>query len=160
LAKEGNSQAFKFNKPNIAGYDYSFSGLKTSFLYLLRDEIKKNPNFVAENKADLCASLQDAIVDVLMKILLKASIELKISEVTLAGGVSANSGLRQAFLDYGAKYNWQVYIPPFALTTDNAAMVAVTGYFKYLNKDFSSFADVPYARNAPITRPEGRAVKF
>jgi N6-L-threonylcarbamoyladenine synthase len=127
LAKEGNPKAFKLNKPNIAGYDYSFSGLKTSFLYLLRDEMKKNPNFIAENQADLCASLQDAIVDTLMKKLLKAASELKINEVTIAGGVSANSGLRQAFLDYGEKYNWEVYIPPFAFTTDNAAMVAITG---------------------------------
>ena len=146
LAKDGNPTAFKLNKPNIAGYDYSFSGLKTSFLYLLRDEIKKNPDFVAENQADLCASLQATIVDTLMRKVLKASKELNINELTLAGGVSANSGLRQAFLDYGVKYKWNVYIPPFAFTTDNAAMVAMTGYFKYLNKDFSSYTDVPYAR--------------
>jgi len=146
LAKEGNPKAFKLNKPNIADYDYSFSGLKTSFLYLLRDEIKKNPDFIAENQADLCASLQATIIDILMKKLLKAATDLKISQVAVAGGVSANSGLRQAFHDYGKKYDWQIYIPPFAFTIDNAAMVAISGYFKYLNNDFSNLTDTPYAR--------------
>jgi N6-L-threonylcarbamoyladenine synthase len=146
LAKEGNPKAFKLNKPNIAGYDYSFSGLKTSFLYLLRDETKKNPDFIADNQADLCASLQATIIDILMNKLLKAATDLKINQVAVAGGVSANSGLRQAFCDYGEKYGWEIYIPLFAFTTDNAAMIAITGYFKYLNKDFSTFDDVPYAR--------------
>ena len=146
LAKEGNSKAFKLSKPNIAGYDYSFSGLKTSFLYLLRDEVKKNPDFIAENQADLCASLQTTIIDILMDKVLKAATDLNINQVAVAGGVSANSGLRQAFCDYGEKYKWEIYIPPFAFTTDNAAMIAITGYFKYLNKDFSNFTDVPYAR--------------
>ena len=146
LAKEGNPKAFKLNKPQISGYDYSFSGLKTSFLYLLRDEIKKNPDFVQENTADLCASLQATIIEILMKKLLKAAEELNIRQVAVAGGVSANSGLRNAFHDYAQKYGWEIFIPPFAFTTDNAAMIAITGYYKYLRGEFSSLEDVPYAR--------------
>lgn len=146
LAKEGNPKAFTFNKPQIPDYNYSFSGLKTSFLYLLRDKVKENPNFVAENLNDLCASLQATVVEVLMTKLKKAAIELKIRQVAVAGGVSANSALREAFYDYGKKYNWEVYIPPFAFTTDNAAMIAITGYFKYLNADFCSLEEVPFAR--------------
>jgi len=146
LAKEGNPKAFTFNKPQIPGYNYSFSGLKTSFLYLLRDKIKENPNFVEENMNDLCASLQATVVDVLMNKLRKAASELNIRQVAVAGGVSANSALRQAFHDYGVKYNWEVYIPPFAFTTDNAAMIAITGYFKYQHNDFCSIEEVPFAR--------------
>jgi len=146
LAKEGNPKAFTFNKPQISGYNYSFSGLKTSFLYLLRDKIKENPNFVEENMNDLCASLQATVVDVLMNKLRKAASELNIRQVAVAGGVSANSALRQAFHDYGVKYNWEVYIPPFAFTTDNAAMIAITGYFKYQHNDFCSIEEVPFAR--------------
>jgi len=146
LAKEGNPKAFTFNKPQIPGYNYSFSGLKTSFLYLLRDKIKENPNFVEENLNDLCASLQATVVDVLMNKLRKAASELNIRQVAVAGGVSANSALRQAFHDYGVKYNWEVYIPPFAFTTDNAAMIAITGYFKYQHNDFCSIEEVPFAR--------------
>ena len=146
LAKEGNPKAFLFNKPQIPDYNYSFSGLKTSFLYLLRDKIKENPNFVEENLNDLCASLQATVVDVLMNKLKKAATDLKIRQVAVAGGVSANSALRQAFHDYGAKYGWEVYIPPFAFTTDNAAMIAITGYFKYLKNDFCSIEEVPFAR--------------
>ena len=146
LAKEGNPKAFKLNKPQIKGYDYSFSGLKTSFLYLLRDEILKNPDFVQENMADLCASLQATIIEILMKKLLKAAQELNIKQVAVAGGVSANSGLRQAFHHYAEKYGWEIFIPPFAFTTDNAAMIAITGYYKYMRGEFSSLEDVPYAR--------------
>ncbi len=146
LAKEGNPKAFKLNKPQINGYDYSFSGLKTSFLYLLRDEIKGNPNFVSENLNDLCASLQATVIDILMNKLLKASQDLGIKQVAIAGGVSANSALRQAFHDYAARYNWEVYIPPFSFTTDNAAMIAITGYFKYLNKEYCGLDETPYAR--------------
>lgn len=146
LAKEGNPSAFKFSKPQLQGYDYSFSGLKTSFLYLLRDEVKKNPDFVAENRNDLCASLQATVIDILMNKLQKAAKDYKINQVAVAGGVSANSALRQAFIDYGKKYDWEVYIPPFSYTTDNAAMIAVTGYFKYKNNEFSSISEVPYAR--------------
>lgn len=146
LAKLGNADRFQFNKPNIAGYDYSFSGLKTSFLYFLRDELKDNPNFIEENKEDLCASLQKTIVDVLMNKLLKASKELKIKEIAVAGGVSANSGLRAAFEDYSKRYGWKIHIPKFAYTTDNAAMVAITGYYKYLDGEFCGMDVAPYAR--------------
>lgn len=146
LAKEGDSGRFKFNKPQIQGYDYSFSGLKTSFLYLVRDELKNNPNFIEENLNDLCASLQKTVVDILMNKLKKAADDLGIKELAVAGGVSANSALRQAFVDFGIKYKWNIYIPPFAFTTDNAAMIAITGYFKYLKKDFSDIKDVPFAR--------------
>lgn len=146
LAKEGNPEAYAFNKPNIPGYDYSFSGLKTSFLYFLRDQLKENENFIEEHKADLCASLQKTVIDILMKKLLKAAKDLKINQVAVAGGVSANSGLRQAFIDYGKRYHWQVFIPPFSYTTDNAAMVCQAGYFKYLDGQFCPIDAVPYAK--------------
>lgn len=146
LAKEGNPEAFQLNKPHIAGYDYSFSGLKTSFLYLLRDELEKNPNFIEENKNDLCASLQKTIIEVLMNKLRKAAKDLKIKEVAVAGGVSANSALRAAFEEHAQKYNWRIHIPPFAFTTDNAAMVAMSGHFKYLNKEFCSVDAIPFSR--------------
>ena len=146
LAKEGNAKAFRLSKPQIQGYDYSFSGLKTSFLYLLRDELKNNPNFVEENKADLCASLQTTIIDILMAKLRKAASDLNINEVAVAGGVSANSGLRNAFEEHAVKYGWKIHIPPFAFTTDNAAMVAMSGYFKFLDKDFCPMDAVPFSR--------------
>ena len=146
LAKEGNPKAFKLNKPQIDGYDYSFSGLKTSFLYLLRDELKKNPNFVTENINDLSASLQSTVIDILMNKLRKAAKDLNIHQVAVAGGVSANSGLRQAFYDHAEKYGWEVFIPPFSFTTDNAAMIAITGYYKYLRNEFCSLDETPYAR--------------
>ncbi len=146
LAKEGNPKAFKLSKPQIDGYDYSFSGLKTSFLYLLRDELKKNPNFVTENINDLSASLQSTVIDILMNKLRKAAKDLNIHQVAVAGGVSANSGLRQAFYDHAEKYGWEVFIPPFSFTTDNAAMIAITGYYKYLRNEFCSLDETPYAR--------------
>ncbi len=146
LAKEGNPKAFKLSKPHIPDYNYSFSGLKTSFLYLLRDELKNNPDFIEENKADLCASLQYTIIEVLMDKLRKAAKDLKIKEVAVAGGVSANSGLRAAFEEHAQKYNWKIYIPPFAFTTDNAAMVAMSGHFKYLNNDFCPMNAVPFSK--------------
>lgn len=146
LAKEGNPKAFVFNKPQIPGYNYSFSGLKTSFLYLLRDKVKEDPDFVSKNMNDICASLQATVVDILMAKLRKAATELNIKQVAVAGGVSANSALRQAFYDYGKKYNWEVYIPPFAFTTDNAAMIAITGYLNYQHKDFCGMEKVPFSR--------------
>lgn len=146
LAQAGNPDAFKFAKPQIADYNYSFSGLKTSFLYLVRDEVKKNPDFIAENLNDLCASIQETIVDILMKKLKKAAFDLKIKHIAVAGGVSANSALRKAFVAYGKKYGWNVYIPPFSYTTDNAAMIAMTGYFKYIHGEFCSLEEVPFAR--------------
>ena len=147
LAKEGNPKAFKFSKPQIPGYNYSFSGLKTSFLYLLRDNLKNDDRFIEKNKYDLCASLQSTIIDVLADKFRKAAMDLNISRVALAGGVSANSALRKAFIDYGASSNKTVFIPPVSFTTDNAAMVAVAGYFKYLKGDFCSSDAVAFARS-------------
>ncbi len=146
LAKEGNEKAFHFSKPHVAGYDYSFSGLKTSFLYLLRDEVTRDPRFVETHLADLCASLQATVVDILMDKMVKAAADLGIRQVAVAGGVSANSSLRQAFLKHGTAQGWEVFIPPFSFTTDNAAMIAMAGYFKYLHNDFSALTDTPYAR--------------
>ena len=146
LAKEGNAEAFAFAKPNIPGYNYSFSGLKTSFLYFLRDNLKENPNFIEENKADLCASLQKTIIDILINKLKKAAKDLQITEIAVAGGVSANSGLRDALLDLGRRHRWIVHIPPFAYTTDNAAMVAQAGYYRYLKGDFCPIDAAPYAK--------------
>ena len=146
LAKDGNAEAFQFAKPNIPGYNYSFSGLKTSFLYFLRDHLKENPNFIEENKADLCASLQKTIIDILINKLKRAAKDLKITEIAVAGGVSANSGLRNALIDLGKRHRWQVHIPPFAYTTDNAAMVAQAGYFKYLKQEFCPMNVAPYAK--------------
>ena len=146
LAKEGNAEAFSFAKPNIPGYNYSFSGLKTSFLYFLRDNLKENPNFIEENKADLCASLQKTIIDILINKLKKAAKDLQITEIAVAGGVSANSGLRDALLDLGRRHHWKVHIPPFAYTTDNAAMVAQAGYYRYLKGDFCPIDAAPYAK--------------
>ena len=146
LANEGNPKAFTFSKPHISGYDYSFSGLKTSFLYTLRDKLQEDPNFVENNKRDLCASLQATVIDILMDKLRKAVKAFGINQVALSGGVSANSGLRDAFLDHAKRYGWKVYIPKFSFTTDNAAMVAVTGYYKYLDKDFCPMDAVPFSR--------------
>jgi N6-L-threonylcarbamoyladenine synthase len=146
LAKLGNPTAFQFSKPHIADYNYSFSGLKTSFLYLLRDRLKENPDFIEENKEDLCASLQATIIAILMNKLRKAATDLNIKEVAVAGGVSANSGLRQAFEEHATQYGWKIHIPPFSFTTDNAAMVAMSGYFKYLNQEFCPIEAVPFSR--------------
>ncbi|KGN98354.1 tRNA threonylcarbamoyladenosine biosynthesis protein Gcp [Porphyromonas gingivicanis] len=146
LGNEGNPNRFVLAKPNVAGLNYSFSGLKTSFLYLLRDELALNPNFIEENKQDLCASLQKTVVDILMGKLLKATKEYKIKRVAVAGGVSANTALRQAFADYAQRYGWDIFIPKFSYTTDNAAMVAVAGYFSFLQSDFVSPDIVPFVR--------------
>lgn len=146
LAQTGNQHAFKLSKPQIENYDYSFSGLKTSFLYLLRDKVKENPQFVEENREDLSASLQTTIVDILLKKLKQAAKDLGIKQIAVAGGVSANSGLRNAMLKMGEEEGWEVYIPPFDFTTDNAAMVAITGYYKFLEHQFCDFDTVPYAR--------------
>ena len=154
LAKEGDATKYPFAKPNIAGYDYSFSGLKTSFLYTLRDMMKEQGvetiDELAERipnlKEDMCASVQATVVDVLMRKLKKAAQDLKVTQVAVAGGVSANSALRQAFIDYGKRYHWEVFIPPFSFTTDNAAMVCQAGYFKYLDHDFCAIDEVPFAK--------------
>lgn len=146
LAQQGNPEAFQFAKPNIKDYDYSFSGLKTSFLYTLRDNLKEDKDFIEKNKADLCASLQKTVIDILMKKLIKAAKDLKITHIALAGGVSANSGLRKAFEDLHTNRGWTVFIPKFSFTTDNAAMVASAGYRKYNKGIFCDQTVAPYSR--------------
>lgn len=146
LARQGNPDAYHFSKPNIAGLDYSFSGLKTSFLYFLRDQQKEDPQFVEHHKEDLAASLEKTIVEILMKKLKMAVKQTGIRRVALSGGVSANTALRQAFLNQQKAGNWEVFIPPLSFTTDNAAMIAVTGYYKYLDKDFATFDKAAYSR--------------
>jgi N6-L-threonylcarbamoyladenine synthase len=148
FAKEGNPAAFTFAKPNIPGLDFSFSGLKTSFLYFLRDRLKEDPQFIETNKADLCASIQATIVTILLDKLKKASELTGIHEIAIAGGVSANSSLRQSLLDACELWGWKVFIPKLAYSTDNAAMIAITGYYKYLKKDFSDQSATPYARKS------------
>lgn len=148
LARQGNPNAFTFSKPHIGGYDYSFSGLKTSFLYSLRDWLKDEPDFIEHHKTDLAASLEKTIVDILMDKLRKIVKDTGITEVAVAGGVSANNGLRNAFREHAAKYGWKIYIPKFGYTTDNAAMIAITGYYKYLDKDFCSIDKPAYSRVA------------
>ena len=138
LARQGNPKAYHFAEPHIPGLDYSFSGLKTSFLYSLRDWIKDDPDFVEHHKEDIAASLEFTIVDILMKKLKLAVKETGIKHVAVAGGVSANTGLRNAFNEYARKYHWTIYIPKFSYTTDNAAMIGITGYYKYLDRDFCS----------------------
>lgn len=146
LAKEGNKNAFTFAKPSVKGLDFSFSGLKTNFLYFLRDRIKEDPDFIEKNKADLCASLQHVIVSILIGKLTKASLQTGISEIGIAGGVSANSGLRNGMKDEAEKRNWNLFIPEFKYTTDNAAMIGITGYYKYLRGEFSGQDVTPLAR--------------
>ena len=146
LAAEGDATRFKFSKPHIAGLNYSFSGLKTSFLYTLRDEKKLNPNFVEENKADLAASLQKTIIDILMDKFSKAIKETGIKTVAIGGGVSANSGVRSAVAEYCERRKIKAFIPKRSFTTDNAAMIAIAGYFKFLEKDFCDISLPPFAR--------------
>ena len=154
LSKQGDSTKYPLAKPNLTGYDYSFSGLKTSFLYTIRDMMKGEGVTTVEEltqrisnlKEDLCASLQQTIIDILLTKLKKAAKDEHIQEVAIAGGVSANSGLREALTDYGKRYRWKVYIPPFSFTTDNAAMIGQAGYYKYLDGDFCSIETVPYAK--------------
>lgn len=146
LARQGNPKSFTFSKPHIPGLDYSFSGLKTSFLYSLRDWIKEDPDFIEHHKADLAASLEATVVDILMEKLRKAAKQYNIKEVAVAGGVSANNGLRNAFQEHAQKYGWKIFIPKFSYTTDNAAMIAITGYFKYLSKEFCPIDAPAYSR--------------
>ena len=145
-AKQGNVKAFKFAEPQIAGLDFSFSGLKTSVLYFLQHELKKDENFIQKNINDLCASVQYTIINILMKKFKKATEQTNIKQVCIAGGVSANSGLRNALKAYGEKYSWQTFIPAFEYCTDNAAMIAITAYYKYLAKDFAGLSVSPTAR--------------
>lgn len=146
LAAEGDSSRFHFAKPHIPGLDYSFSGLKTSFLYTLRDAVKTDPDFIEKNRADLAASLQRTIIEILLDKLDKAVKASGVKTVAIGGGVSANSGVRTAVADYCRRRGIEAFIPERSFTTDNAAMVAIAGYFKYLDKNFCGYDEVPYAR--------------
>lgn len=147
LAKEGDPKAFTFSKPKVAGLNYSFSGVKTSLLYFLRDRVAENPDFVNENKNDLCASFQSTLIEILMDKLIKAVKETGISEITIAGGVSANSGLRDRITLEGYKRGWKTYIPEFRFTTDNAAMIAIAGYYKFASGHVTPPDIVPVSRS-------------
>jgi N6-L-threonylcarbamoyladenine synthase len=146
LARDGNADRFVFTKPKIQGLDYSFSGLKTNFLYFLRDRLAENPGFIEENKVDLCASLQKTIIEILLGKLVRASKQLNIRDITVAGGVSANSGLRTALQEESLKRKWNLFIPKIEYTMDNAAMIAIAGYYKYLKGEFAGQDAVPFAR--------------
>lgn len=146
LARKGNPHAYKFAEPHIPGFDYSFSGLKTSFLYNLRKWIEDEPDFIENHKEDIAASLEYTIVDILMKKLRAAVKHTGIKHVAVAGGVSANNGLRNAFHDHAKRYGWTIYIPKFSYTTDNAAMIGITGYFKYKDKDFCTIDKPAYSK--------------
>ena len=146
LAKEGDAEAFTFARPRIGEYDFSFSGLKTSFLYTLRDAVAENPNFIEERKADLCASILHTVVEILIERLVKASKQLGIKDIAIAGGVSANSGLRNGILEAGKRRGWRCFLPELKFTTDNAAMIATAGYYRYMAGEFSSLDVSPVAR--------------
>ena len=147
LAKDGNPEAFRFPEPKIKGLNFSFSGLKTAFLYFLRDNLKTNDRFIEHHKADLAASIQDTIIRILLSKLKRASRETGIREIAIAGGVSANSALRKMLLETADKLNWTTHIPDLQYSTDNAAMIAIAGYFKYLDKDFASQDITPYSKS-------------
>ena len=147
LAKEGNANAYKFATPHIEGYNYSFSGIKTSFLYFLRDRLKEEPHFLEQHKADLCASIQKTIVSFLLKKVERAALDHHVRQVAIAGGVSANSFLRSELQRICQKHHWQAFIPPFQFCTDNAAMVGIASYFKYLKGDFADISLPPYTRS-------------
>ncbi|WP_064976738.1 tRNA (adenosine(37)-N6)-threonylcarbamoyltransferase complex transferase subunit TsaD [Alistipes provencensis] len=146
LAKEGDPKAFRFARPRVEGYDYSFSGLKTSFLYTLRDAVAADPDFIERHKADLCASLQSTIVEILLDKLVRASKETGIRDIAIAGGVSANSGLRNGVAEAGRRRGWRTFIPEFKFTTDNAAMIAMAGYYRYRENEFAALDVSPVAR--------------
>ena len=148
LAKEGDPLRFKFSKPHIPGLDYSFSGIKTSLLYFLRDSVAEDPDFIEKNKADICAGFQKALIDILMDKLVKAAKQTGIRHVTIGGGVSANSGLRNRIEEEGRRRGWITYLPEFKFTTDNAAMIAVAGWFHYLNGERASLDVAPVSRLA------------
>jgi N6-L-threonylcarbamoyladenine synthase len=150
LARQGNPKAFTFSKPQVPELNYSFSGLKTSFLYSLRNWVQEDPDFIEHHKADLAASLEATVVNILMNKLRKAAKLYDIKEIAIAGGVSANTGLRNAFREHADAYGWNIFIPKFGFTTDNAAMVAITGYFKYQNKDFCPMELPAYSRTTPL----------
>jgi N6-L-threonylcarbamoyladenine synthase len=142
----GNSKSIAFSKPQIAGLNYSFSGLKTSFLYFLRDQLKRDADYIEKNRVDIAASLQSTIIDILLDKLILAVKQTGIKDVAIAGGVSANSGLRNRLISEGAARDWNVFIPEIKFSTDNAAMIALAGYYKYLAGQLAGLADIPYAR--------------
>lgn len=146
LAKEGNPKAFKFTKPKVGDLNFSFSGLKTGILYFIQKNEKENPNFIQENLTDICASIQYTIIEILMDKLKKAVKQTGITRIAIGGGVSANSGIRARLKEAEKQCNWQVFIPKFEYTTDNAAMIAIAGYFKYLEKDFADMSITAKAR--------------
>ena len=146
LARQGNPKAYAFSKPHIPGFDYSFSGLKTSFLYTLRKLVAEDENYIENHKEDLAASFEATVVAVLMDKLYKASKALGIKRIALSGGVSANTALRQAYHDYAKRYGWEIYIPKFGFTTDNAAMIGIVGYYKYLDNDFCAMDQPAFSR--------------
>lgn len=146
LAKQGDPQRFKFAKPHIPGLDYSFSGIKTSLLYFVRDEMAKDPEFMEKNKEDICASFQKALIDILLDKLIKAAKQTGIKEITIGGGVSANSGLRTRIEEEGRKRGWNTYLPEFKFTTDNAAMIAIAGYYHYLAGERAPLDVAPVSR--------------
>lgn len=148
LAKEGDPSRFRFSKPNIPGLDYSFSGIKTSLLYFLRDRLKEDPDFLKDNMADICASFQKDLIDILLKKLILAAKQTGIRDVALSGGVSANSGLRGRIEEEGRKRGWNTFLPPLRFTTDNAAMIAITGYYRYGRGLFASLDTAPCSRAA------------
>ena len=146
LARQGNPKAYNFSKPHVPGLDYSFSGLKTSFLYTLRKLVAEDADYVEKHKEDIAASFEATVVDILMDKLYKATKQLKIKRVALSGGVSANTALRQAFNDYAKRYGWEIFIPKFGFTTDNAAMIGIVGYYKYLDKEFCAMDQPAFSR--------------
>jgi N6-L-threonylcarbamoyladenine synthase len=148
LAREGDEKRFRFAKPNLPGLDYSFSGIKTSLLYFLRDQLAEDPDFLEKNKADLCASFQKDLIDILLKKLILATRQTGIRQVAIAGGVSANSGLRDRIVAEGKKRGWTTFLPEFRFTTDNAAMIAITGYYKYQAGQFAPLDIAPLSRAA------------
>lgn len=145
-AKEGNPKAFQFPKPKVSGLNFSFSGLKTAFLYFIQKQTKENPNFIQENLHDICASLQYTLIGIVIDKLKKASKETRINQIAIGGGVSANSGIRQALKDGEHKFGWKTYIPKFEYTTDNAGMIGIVGYLKYIENNFSSIDTTANAR--------------
>ncbi|HIQ85209.1 MAG TPA: tRNA (adenosine(37)-N6)-threonylcarbamoyltransferase complex transferase subunit TsaD [Candidatus Cryptobacteroides excrementigallinarum] len=148
LAKQGDPERFKFAKPHVPGLDYSFSGIKTSLLYFVRDELRKDPEFMEKNKEDICASFQKALIDILLDKLIKAAKQTGIREITIGGGVSANSGLRSRIEEEGRRRGWNTYLPEFKFTTDNAAMIAIAGYYHYLAGERTSLDVAPVSRMA------------
>lgn len=148
LAKEGDPMKYRFAKPHIPGYDYSFSGIKTSLLYFVRDQMALDPEFMEKNKADICASFQKALIDILMDKLVKAAKDTGIKQITIGGGVSANSGLRSRILEEGRKRGWTTFLPEFKFTTDNAAMIAIAGWFHYRDGKRTSLDVAPVSRLA------------